>query len=81
MAQKLHLWISKIDCTLFNGFPELLNANCLSPRYQFDPADAQFLLEMHLLIRNDTIILSFQHIDNAVHIMHTLGGGFSLRIG
>ena len=80
MAHKMHLWISEMDYTLFDGFPELLNANCLPPSFKFDQVDGQFLLETHLLIQCDTINLSLQLIRNVVCISDTPGGGFSLSI-
>jgi hypothetical protein len=70
-----------MDYTLFDGFPELLNADCLPPSFKFDQADGEFLLEPHLLIRCDTIHLSLQLTNNAVRISDTPGGGFSLSIG
>jgi hypothetical protein len=77
----MHLWISEMDYTLFGGFPELVNADWLPPNFTFDQADAEFLLEPHLLIRYDTINLSLQLTHNAVRICHTPGGGCSLSIG
>jgi hypothetical protein len=81
MAQKMNLWISKMDYTLFDDFPEVLNSNRLALSFKFDQADGRFLLEMHLVIRSDTINLSLQPILNAVHISDTPRGGFSLSIG
>jgi len=46
----MHLWISEMNHTLFDGFPELLNDDCLPPIFTLDRADGQFLLEPHLLI-------------------------------
>jgi hypothetical protein len=49
MANKMHLWISEMDYTLFDGFLELLNADCLPPSFKFDQADGEFLREPHLV--------------------------------
>jgi hypothetical protein len=49
MAHKMHLWISEMDYTLFDGFPELLNADCLPPSFKLDQADGEFLREPHLV--------------------------------
>jgi hypothetical protein len=32
-----------MDCTLFDGFPELLNPVCLPPSFNFDQVDGEFL--------------------------------------
>jgi hypothetical protein len=80
MAHKIDLLMSEIEHTLFNDFPELLNANLLPPPFKFDQADGQYLLEMHLLIRSDTIDPPFQLIRNAVDISDTSSGGFSPTI-
>ena len=48
---------------------------------QFDQADGQFLRELHMLIRCETIYLSLQLTHNAVNISETPGSGFSLSIG
>jgi len=80
MAHKMHLSISEMDYTLFDGFLELLNANCLPTSFKLDQADGQFLLEPHLLIRCDTINLSLQLTHNAVNISKTPGSGSSLNI-
>jgi hypothetical protein len=70
-----------MDYMVFDGFPELLNANCLLPSFKFNHADGPFLHEMHLLIRSETINLPLPLIGNAVRISDTQSGGFSFSIG
>jgi hypothetical protein len=48
MAYKLHLSGSEMDYMLFDGFPELLNADCLPPSFKLDQGDGEFLCEPHL---------------------------------
>jgi len=81
LADKMHLWIFKMYYTLFNGFLQLLNANCLPPRFIFYQVDGQFLRELYLLIRCDTINLTLQLIHNPVCISDMSDGGFSLSVG
>jgi len=81
MAHMMQLWISEMYYTLFDGLPELLNANCVLGTIKLDYVDGQFLLEPHLLIRKDTINISLQLISNVVHFSETADGGFSLSIG
>ena len=50
MAHKMHLWIWEIYYTVFNGFPQRLNADCLPPSFKLDQADGEFLLELLLFI-------------------------------
>ena len=54
----MQLWISEMNYALFNGFPWRLNAHCLPSSFKLDPAEGEFLLEMHLLIRGNAINLS-----------------------
>jgi len=69
-----------MDYTLFDGLPELLNADCLPPRVKLDLADEQFLRQPHLVFRSDTLNLSLELIHNAVHISDTPCGGFNVSI-
>jgi len=70
-----------MDYMLFDGFPELLNADCLPPSFKLDQADGEFLCELHLVFRSDTMNLSLELIHNAVRISDTPGGGFNISIG
>jgi len=70
-----------MDYTLLDGFPELLNADCLPPSFKLDQADGEFLREPHLVFRSDTINLSLELNHNAVRISDTPGGGFNLSSG
>jgi len=36
MAPKMYLWISEMYYSLFSGFPESMNADCLSPSFQLN---------------------------------------------
>jgi len=81
MGCTIHPWRSGKYYSLFNQFPELLNANCLPPCFKFDQADRQFLFEPHPLIQCDAINLSLQLIWNSVPSSDRRGGGFSLSIG
>ena len=76
----MHRWISEMDYTLLDCFPELLNANSLLPSFKFDQANGQFLVETYLLIQSDTMNLSPQLIRNAVRISDTLSCGCCLSI-
>jgi len=67
--------------TLFDGFLEHLNPECISPIFNLDLVDGQLLHEPHLLIRSDTRDISPQLNHNVVQISDTSGGGFSLPIG
>jgi hypothetical protein len=49
MVHMMHLWISGMNYMLFACFPEFQNADCVSPSFNFDQADAEFLLELHLV--------------------------------
>jgi hypothetical protein len=66
---------------LFDDFPELLNANYLPASFKVGHADELFLLELHLLIRSDTIYPPLQLICNPVHIRNTSCSGLSLSSG
>jgi len=81
MAYTMHLWMSQMNYTLFNGFPERLNADCLPPRFKLDQAEGEFLLEPHLLIRGDAINLSVKLVSHALRISQAPGRGFCLSIG
>jgi len=70
-----------MDYTLFDGYLDPRNTDCLSLSFNFDQVDGQFFLELHLLIRCDKINLSLQLTHNAVCIGDTPGGGFSCSIG
>ena len=70
-----------MDFTLLEGFPELLNANCLPPSLKLNQVDGEFLRELHLVFGSDTVNLSIELIYNAVPISDTPGGGFKLSIG
>jgi len=70
-----------MDHTLFNGFPELLNADYRPLCFKFDQRDGQLHLETYVFIQTDTINLYLQLIRNAVHISDTACGGFSCSIG
>jgi len=76
----MNIWISEMNYTLFDGFPELLNADCMPPSFKLDQADGDFLHEPHLVFRTDTINLSLGLIYKEVHLSHTPGGGFNLSI-
>jgi hypothetical protein len=51
---------------LFNGFPERLNANCLQPSIKLGQAEGEFLVEPHLLIRDNAINLSLKLVSHAL---------------
>jgi len=70
-----------MDYTLFDGFPELLNADCPPPIFKPDQADGELIRESHLACRSDTMNLSLELIHNSVNISDTPGGGFNLSIG
>ena len=65
-----------MDYALFNGCPELLNANCLSPNLKLDHADGGFLLETPLYIRGDAVNLSLQLDSDTLCISQARGHGF-----
>ena len=77
----MHLWISEIIDTLFNGFPERLNADCLPPSFKLDQVEGEFLLELHLLIRGDAMNLSLKLVIYALCISQAPGCGFCLSMG
>jgi len=76
----MHLWISEMDYMLLDGFPELLNADCLPPSSKLNQVDGEFLCEPHLVFRSDTINLSLDLIHNTVRSSATPDGGFNLSI-
>jgi hypothetical protein len=39
-----------MDYMLFACFTELQNGDCVSRSFNFDQADAEFLLELHLVV-------------------------------
>lgn len=77
MAHKMHLWISEKYNRLRNGFPKLLNADCITTCIKLTTPDGEFLVELHLLIRSDTIDFSLYLILYSVCISDTLGFSFS----
>ena len=81
MAHTMHVWLSEMDYMLFDGFPELLNADCLPPSFKHDQADGEFLRELHLVFQSDTMNASPELIHNAVRISDTPRGGVNLSIG
>ena len=81
MAHKMHLWISEMDYTLFNGFPERLNADCVPPSFKLDQTDGEFHLEPLLFIPGDGINLSLQLVSDALRISQAPGCGICLSIG
>jgi hypothetical protein len=54
-----------MDYTLFGGFPELLNADCLPPSFKLDQADGELLREPHPFFSSYTMNLSLKLIHNA----------------
>jgi len=76
----MHLSISEMYNTLLDGFPELLNVNCLPPSFELDQADEEFLLKSHVVFESGTINLTLQLIRNAVCPRDTQGGGLNLSI-
>jgi len=81
MAHNMHLWISEMYYALFNGFPERLNADCLSPSFKLDQTDGELRLEPLLFIRGDAINLSLQLVGDPLRISQAPGDGFCLSIG
>jgi hypothetical protein len=80
MAYKIHLLISKMYYTLFNGFPERLNADCLTPSIKLDQTAGEFLPPPLLFIRRDAMNLSLQLVSDPLRISPAPGGGFCLSI-
>ena len=76
----MHLWISEMDYTLFNGFPQRLNADCLPLRFELNQADREFLLAPFLFIRVDTINLTLQLVSDPLCISQAPGSGLCLSI-
>ena len=65
---------------LLNGFLERLNVYSLPPRFKIDQADSEFLLELLLFIRGDTINLTLQLVSDPLRISQAPGRGFCLSI-
>jgi len=65
MAHKVHFWISKMNYTLFDGFPDLMNVDCLPPSFNLKKVDGDVLHEQHLGFRCDSTNRSLQLIHNA----------------
>jgi hypothetical protein len=80
MAHKMHLGTSKMYYTLFNGFLERLNADCLPPSFKLDQTDGEFLLEPLPLIWGDAINVSLWLVSDPLRISQAPGGGFCLSI-
>lgn len=66
MADKMRLWISEMNRTLFNGSLERLNANCLAPYSNLDQGDGEFLLELLLFTQGGAINLSLKLDSNTL---------------
>ena len=77
----MHCWISEMYYTLFDGFPEVMNADWPPPSFTLDQADGKFLHAPHLVSECDSMNLSLHLIYDAVCISDTLWGGFSPSIG
>ena len=69
-----------MDYTLFDGFPERLNADCLPPSFKLDHADGEFLLESLLFIRGDAVNLSLQLVSDVLRVSQAPGCGICLSI-
>ena len=81
MAHTMHLWISEMYHALFNGFPEHLNADCLSLSFKLNQTDGEFRSEPLLFIQGDAINLSLQLVSDTLHISQAPVRGFNLSIG
>jgi hypothetical protein len=81
MAHKMQLWISEMYHTLFNGFPEHLNADCLPPSYKLDQMDGEFRLEPLLFMQHVAINLSLQLVSDPFSISQAAGHGYCVSIG
>jgi hypothetical protein len=64
----MHLWISELNSTLFNGFTESLNADRLPPSFKHGEADGKYHVEQLLFIRGDAMNVSLQPVSNQLHI-------------
>jgi len=81
VAHKMHHLACNMYDALFHGFPELLNANCLSSSIKLNQADGEFHLEPYLLICSDTTDHSLQLMYYAVCMSHATHDSFSHTIG
>jgi hypothetical protein len=54
----MHLWLSEVHFTLFNGLRECPNPDCLPPSFKLEHADVEFLLDTLLFISGDATNLS-----------------------
>ena len=81
MAHKMPLCISKMYYALFNGFPQLLNADYLPPSFKLDQTDGEFRLEPILFIRGDALNVPLQLGSDPLPISQAAGRGFCPSIG
>jgi len=80
-AYKMRLWGSDMYYTLFDGFPQCPNADCLPPSFKLNQADGGILHEPVLFIRGNAINLTLQLVSNTLCISEAPAPGFCLRIG
>jgi len=68
------------ELCMVRSFLEAYDWHFCSLKCKRDEADAEFFVELHLLIQRDTIMPTLKLIHNMVHISYTPGSGCSLSI-
>jgi hypothetical protein len=81
MAHMMHHWISGVDYTLCDCYPQCLNADRLPPSFKLDHADGVFLPELLLFIQGIALYRSLQLSYNPLILSHTPGCCLCLSIG